>query len=226
MVLKGILFDFNGVIINDEKIHQELVDEILLTENLQPSKTEFRQVCLGRTDRACLVELLGRRGRVVSNDYMLKLLQQKAKAYEKRIALLDTIPTYPGLIDLIKQLYHKGLVLGIVTGALRIEVDLVLNRLEIAPYFPVIVSGDDLFSSKPDPEGYLLALKRLGLEAKECCAIEDSLAGIQAARRANLQVIGVANTYPFHMLQRKANWVVDYLSELELDRVEESFAKL
>jgi len=226
MVLKAVLFDFNGVIINDEPIHQELVDEILLAENLQPSKTEFRQLCLGRTDRACLVELLGRRGRVVSNDYMLKLLQQKAQAYEKRIAVLETIPTYQGLIDLIKQLHHKGFILAIVTGALRIEVDLVLNRLEIASYFPVIVSGDDLFSSKPDPEGYLLALKRLGLEAKECVAIEDSLAGIQAAKRAGIQVIGVANTYPFHMLHRKANWVVDYLSELELDRVEESFAKL
>lgn len=226
MVLKAVLFDFNGVIINDESIHQELMDEILLAENLLPSKAEFRQLCLGRTDRSCLADLLSRRGRIISNDYLTKLLQQKAKSYEEKISLLEKIPTYAGIPDFIKEIHSKGLIIALVTGAFRREVDQVLKRLEIASYFQVIVSGDDLKSSKPDPEGYLLALKALELEAKECIAIEDSLAGILAAKRANIQVIGVANTYPFHMLQRQANWVVDYLRELELERVEELLAKM
>ena len=226
MVLKAVLFDFNGIIVNDESIHQELVDEILLGENLLPSKGEFRQLCLGRTDRACLVELLARRGRVTSNEYLTKLLHQKAKAYEEKIALLENIPTYVGIADFIKQIHSKGLIIALVTGAFRREVDQVLTRLEIASYFQVIISGENLSTSKPDPEGYLLALKALELEPKECIAIEDSLAGIQAAKRAKIQVIGVANTYPFHMLQRQANWVVDYLSELELERVEELFKEM
>ncbi|PAX47618.1 HAD family hydrolase, partial [Brunnivagina elsteri CCALA 953] len=60
---------------------------------------------------------------------------------------------------------------------------------------------------------------------KQCMAKEDTPAGIQAAKRAGMQVLAVANTYPFHMLQRQANWTVDYLSDLELERVIETFAE-
>jgi beta-phosphoglucomutase-like phosphatase (HAD superfamily) len=61
------------------------------------------------------------------------------------------------------------------------------------------------------------------LQPQECLAIEDTPGGIQAAKRAQMQVVGVANTYPFHILQRQANWTVDYLTELELERVQEVF---
>ncbi|MFO5528864.1 MAG: HAD family hydrolase, partial [Cuspidothrix sp.] len=93
-----------------------------------------------------------------------------------------------------------------------------------------IVSGDDITSSKPSPEGYLLAVERmnqvypeLNLQPDECLVIEDTLAGVQAAKRAQMQVVGLANTYPFHMLQRQANWTIDYLIDLDLQRVQEVF---
>ncbi|HEY9805293.1 MAG TPA: HAD family phosphatase, partial [Candidatus Obscuribacterales bacterium] len=85
---------------------------------------------------------------------------------------------------------------------------------------------------KPEPDGYLLAVERLNqqhpelnLQASECLAIEDTPAGIQAAKRAGIPVVGVANTYPFHMMQRQANWAVDYLSDLELERVQQVYSQ-
>jgi len=229
-MLKAVLFDFNGVIINDESIHEKLIAQLLIEENLRPKSGEFRQVCLGRSDRACLIELFSSRGRVLSEATLDTLIARKAKAYCHELEALEQIPTYPGLQDLIFTIRASQLKMAIVSGALRSEIELVLERLQLRDGFSVIVSGDDISTSKPDPDGYLLAVQRLNdcfpdlsLKPSECLAIEDTFAGIAAAKQANIPVVGVANTYPFHMLQRRANWTIDYLSDLELDRVRQVY---
>ncbi len=232
MTLKAVLFDFNGVIINDQPIHQQLIDQILIEENLRPQPGEFRLVCLGRSDHACLNDILTRRGRVVSETYLLELINRKAQAYQRKLEAVEKLPLYPGLEELIFQLKSRDLKLAVVTGAIASEVELVLNRATLAEYFTVIVAGDDIKTSKPEPDGYLLAVERLNqvepelkLQPSECLAIEDTLAGIQAAKRAGIPVVGVANTYPFHILQRQANWSVDELCDLELERVQQLYAQ-
>lgn len=231
MVLKAVLFDFNGVIINDEPLHQKLIEQLLIEENLRPKPEEFREVCLGRSDRACLTELWARRGRIVSEDYLNGLIVRKAQAYAQQLAQLDKIPSYPGLTDLIFRVRSTQLSMAVVSGAIRSEIELVLDRLNLANAFSVIVAGDEITVSKPDPTGYLLAVDRLNqlqpnlkLKPSECLAIEDTFAGIRAAKAAGMPVVGVANSYPFHMMQRVSNWAVDYLSDLELDRVQQVFA--
>ncbi|MGL5876830.1 MAG: HAD family hydrolase [Xenococcaceae cyanobacterium] len=232
MALKAVLFDFNGVIINDEPIHKQLIEQLLLEENLHPIPGEFQEVCLGRSDRVCLAELLKRRGRFVSEIYLLQLMQRKAQAYQQELENIDKLPTYPGLEDLVFQSRAKQLKLAVVSGAMRSEIELVLQRLELTQYFSVLVAGDDITTSKPEPDGYLLAIERLNqlypefnLQAGECIAIEDTPAGIQAAKTAKIPVVGVANTYPFHMMQRQANWAVDYLNQLDLEWVQQVLSK-
>ncbi|MBD2165950.1 HAD family phosphatase [Calothrix sp. FACHB-156] len=232
MSLKAILFDFNGVIIKDEEIHLRLIDEILIQENLQPQRDSERQASLGRSDRACFQELLYNRGRVLSEEFLTQLLQQKGQMYAQELEKLEKLPLYSGIDDLIFQARSHNLKLGLVSGAIRQEIDIVLQRAQLAEHFPVIVAGDDINTSKPEPDGYLLAVTRLNqkypdlnLQTQECLAIEDTPAGIQAAKRAQMQVVGVANTYPFHMLQRCCNWTVDYLTDLELERVQEVFSQ-
>jgi beta-phosphoglucomutase len=232
MTLKAVLFDFNGVIIKDEAIHEQLIEEILISENLRPSPQEYREVCLGRSDRACLTELLQRRGRFVTESYLTQLIERKAEAYRRKLEALEKLPIYPGLEDLIFKIRAAKLPMCVVTGALRSEAELVLSRAKLDQYFSAIVAGDDIKVSKPQPDGYLLAVERLNqrypelnAQASDCLAIEDTPAGIEAAKRAGMQVVGVANTYPFHMLQRQASWTVDYLNDLELDRVQEIYAR-
>ncbi len=232
MSLKAILFDFNGVIINDESIHEELINELLLAENLRPKKGEFWQICLGRSDRACIAELFASRGRFLTEEALNSLIARKAIAYQERLANLNKLPIFLGVEDLIYKLRGAQLKLAVVSGALRSEVDLVLNRANMAQYFSAIVAGDDITASKPEPDGYLLAVERLNqqypdlnLTPRDCLAIEDTPAGIQAAQRAGIQVVGIANTYPFHMLQRQADWTVDDLRDVELDRLREFFQR-
>jgi HAD superfamily hydrolase (TIGR01509 family) len=230
MTLKAVLFDFNGTIINDEPIHQQLIEQILLEENLRPQPEADRKICLGRSDRAALKDLLTSRGRFVSDEYLSKLIGKKAQAYRRKIEKLEKLPIYPDIADFIFNLRAAQLVMGVVSGALRSEIEFVLDRAGLRQHFEIVVAGDDLMASKPEPDGYLLAVERLDrlypdlqLKAADCLAIEDTPAGIRAAQRAGMQVVGVPNTYPFHMLHRQANWTVDYLSDLEIDRVQEAY---
>lgn len=232
-MLKVVLFDFNGVIINDEPIHQELIEDILLGENLTPKAYEFQELCLGRSDRTCLRDILARRSRLVSDDYLTKLIQKKSIAYRDKIEKLEKLPIYSGLETFLEKVQNKGLKIGLVTGALRSEVDLILQKAVLGRYFEVIVSGDEIINSKPNPEGYLLAVERfnrldfnLRLQPTECLVIEDSPAGIEAAKRAKMPVVGIANTYPFHFMQRLSNWAIDYFKDLDLDRIETVFNKM
>lgn len=232
MSLKAVLFDFNGVIINDEPLHEKLINQLLVEENLRPKSGEFRQYCLGRSDRACLTELFAARGRFLSEALLTLLVNRKTIAYEQELESLERLPIYPGVEDIIFKLRATPLKLAIVSGALQSEIELVLKRTQLIDYFHVIVSGAAQLPSKPEPDGYLKAVEllnqkypSLNLKPWECLAIEDTFAGIEAAKRAGILVVGVANSYPFHMLQRRANWTVDYLIDLELDRVQQVLAQ-
>ncbi|MEG3979031.1 HAD family phosphatase [Microcoleus sp. herbarium8] len=226
MTLKAVLFDFNGVIINDESIHENLIDRLMLDENLQLKRGEFREICLGKSDRACITELLQRRGRYLTETYLDRLLLGKAKAYQEKINSLETLPIYAGLAEFIDKIRVSGLKMAVVSGAMRSDIELVLERAGLAANFELIVAGDDLTASKPEPDCYLLAVELLNqkypglnLQPIECLALEDTFAGIESAKKAGMQVAGVTHTYPFHMIQRQANWTVDYFADLELDRV-------
>ncbi|KPQ35086.1 MAG: beta-phosphoglucomutase [Phormidesmis priestleyi Ana] len=232
MALKAALFGFSGIIIDDEAIRQTLSEQVLLDENLRPNPDDYRDVCLGRSDRACLKALLTQRGRNVTDETLDKLLAKESATYQNWLDQQETLPLYPGLEDLIFRCRSAQLKMAIVTGAERSQVTSVLQRAELSEHFPIVITGNDLSAteSKPAPNGYLKAIEKLNathpnlqLQANECIAIEDSFAGIEAAKNAQVLVVGVAHTYPNHMLQRRSTWVVDYLREIKLEWIGEKF---
>lgn len=230
MPLKAVLFDFNGVVLDDERIHQQIIWEIMEQAELPLTQEELQFHCLGRTDRACFQDLFASMEQPLNQFQLRRLLTLKAKAYRQYLASLEYLPIFEGLIELVEQLLEADLKLAIVSGALRSEVRMVLKQTALDAAFPVTVTSDDVKKSKPDPGGYQLAIKRLNrkfpklnLEPCHCLAIEDSFAGIQAAKLAQIPVLGVAHTFPFHMLQRQANWCVDYLHQIELERIQSVF---
>ena len=233
MTLKAVLFDFNGVIINDELLHEQLIEQVLLEENLLLKPGEYHEFCLGKSDRACLKDILIQRGRCVNEGYLEQLIKCKTLAYQKQLESIEELPIYSNTVDFIAQVSRAGLKMAVVTGAIRTEVELVLNKANLTNYFQVIVGGDNVKESKPKPDAYLLAVdilnqkcQGINLKPSECLVIEDTFPGIEAAKLAGMSVVGVAHTYPFHILQRLANWCVDDLSDLELDRVQKVYQEV
>ncbi len=223
-MLKAVLCGFSGVVINDEDVHQRLIDEVLLAENLRPDAKEYRQTCFGRSDRACLESLLSRRGRVLKPADYTRLLTKKAGSYVSWFQSLDHPPIYPGLADLIFRVKTRQYPLALVTTAQRAEIIPVLKQAKLDAAFDVQVTGDLPLPSKPSPAPYAAAIAQLNqqypdlnLTPEQCVAVEDTFVGIAAAKAAGVPVIGVAHTYPNYMLQRQANWVVDYLIEIDFD---------
>jgi HAD superfamily hydrolase (TIGR01509 family) len=231
MSLKVVLFDFNGVILDDEPLHEQLIQAVMLSENIRCAADDVQRFCLGRSDRACLQDLFNSQGRVLTEDYLNKLLSQKAAAYQQRLQAFESLPIFAGVATLIESLKDHHLKLGIVSGARQVEIQQVLEHATLQDAFEIIVAAEDIATSKPSPEGYQQAITQfnirypsLHLKPQECLAIEDSFPGLEAARNAQIPVVGVAHTYPFHMMQRRANWAVDCLAELEVSRLLEVFS--
>ncbi|MEM9116745.1 MAG: HAD family phosphatase [Cyanobacteria bacterium P01_F01_bin.56] len=226
MVLKALLLEFHGIVLKDTRLKGQLIDEILISENLRPNPEEYFEMCAERSDRACLERLLTRRGRVTTPEFLNELLARLSTAYLQKVADIPRLPIYPGLEDLLYQAQVATLPVALVTSAAQQEVDWVLEKAQLAERFEVTVTGSDLAlaEEKPSPRGYEMAIARLNeklpelaLTPKNCLAIEAWYPGIAAAKEAGIPVVGVAHCHPYRMVQRRANWVVDYLNEIDFE---------
>ena len=211
----AILFDFNGVLVDDEPIHYQAFVEVLAPEGISLPLEDYQRY-LGHDDRATFAGFLSERGRRVTDDQLRELVQRKQSAY---LRLLGGGPRlFPGARELAEALHRLGIPLAIVSGARRVEIEPTLAACGLSALFSVVVAAEDVLSCKPDPEGYRLALRRLGAaERNGRCpgiALEDAPAGISAARAAGLRCIAVANSCPADRLQG-ADWVAASLAELD-----------
>jgi HAD superfamily hydrolase (TIGR01509 family) len=163
----------------------------------------------------------------------MRLIARKASYYQERIRR-DGYPFFPGAVELAKSLAAGRWMLGVVSGALREEVEGALRQAGILGLFKVLVTAEDVAESKPDPEGYQRAMEGLNslpplperlLHPHEVLAVEDSPAGLEAAADVGLSTLGVAQTYPAGRL-RGADAVVENLRELTPESLERLFAEV
>lgn len=233
MVLKALLLDFNGIVIKNTGLKERLIDEILISENLRPNPEEYIDMCSERSDRACLDRLLSRRGRVTTPEFLDDLLERLTKNYLRQLAEISRLPIYPGLADLLYQAKVAALPVALVTAAAQTEVEWVLEKAQLANSFAVTVTASDLSvtEEKPSPRGYEIAIARLNekfpelaLTRQNCLAVEAWYPGITAAKQAGIPVVGVAHCHPYRMVQRRANWVVDYLNEIDFDWIGSAYS--
>lgn len=204
--LKAIIFDFNGVIVDDEPLHLELFRRVLEEEGRSLSDEDYHEKYLGYDDRGAFTAALKDQGQSAKAEdpaYLEALIKRKAGYY--LAAINERLLLFPGVIELVRRAAAK-FPLAIASGALRNEIELVLERGGIRDCFRVIVASEDVSACKPDPEGYVKALAQLNemlneslndhrILPDECLVIEDSIAGIEAARRAGMRCVAVTNSY-------------------------------
>lgn len=231
-VLRAILFDFNGVLVDDEPIHFELFQRVLAEEGIALTSEEYYASYLGFDDRGCFTAALAAAGREETPAGLSRLIARKAAYYQIRIRG-EGFPFFPGAEELIVAAADAGLMLGVVSGALREEVEGALEQLGVRSRFKAVVTSEDVAESKPDPESYRRGLELLNalpplprrlLHPHEVLAIEDSAAGLASAAANGLLTLGVAHTYPAAELEQ-ADQVVDSLAEVDLARLRQLFSR-
>jgi len=232
-VIRAILFDFNGVLVDDEPIHLEIFERVLADEGIPFAAEEYLARFLGLDDRACFAAVLAEAGEPATVPRLMRLIARKASYYQERIRK-GGYPFFPGAAELVSSLAAKGRMLGVVSGALREEVEGALRQARLLDRFKVLVTAEDVEEGKPSPQGYLRALEALNslpplperlLHPHEVLAVEDSPAGLAAATEVGLATLAVAHTYPPERL-RGADAVATSLRDLTPERLERLFAEV
>lgn len=221
-MLRAALLDFNGVLVNDEPLHLRLFQRVLAEEGIEPFPEEaYWQHYVGLDDRAAFRELLEGGGETPAEARLMRLIARKSSYYQEEIRR-EGYPFFPGAARLVRGLAEAGVHLGIVSGALRDEVEGALDQEGLRGAFKVLVTADDVAASKPDPEGYRKGIEGLNslpplperlLHPHEVLALEDTPAGLEAARAVGLTTLALTHTYPATALA-------------QADRVRESIADL
>lgn len=207
-----VLFDFNGVIADDEGLHFEAFRRVLAPLGIDVDRARYDEELLGFDDLGVARHLFPRQTAAEHAAF----LAEKSAAYDALTA--GGVPAFAGACELVRALDARGVPLAIVSGALRPEIERILVGHGIRDCFRVVVAAEDVKRCKPDPEGYTLGLARLGVSSARGVAIEDSPAGIRSARDAGLRVIGVAHSAPLHAIAH-AHMAVPHIAELDVDRV-------
>jgi HAD superfamily hydrolase (TIGR01509 family) len=195
-VIEAVLFDFNGVLVDDEGQHYEAMQRVLADEGIRLSREDYYAEILGLDDRGGFVEAYRRAQRTLTTELLNYMVKKKSEVYLQLVAKsLRLVPGAPEFVHEAAKRYR----LGIVSGALRPEIDHVLAQTGFAERFEVIVAAGDVPRCKPDPASYLAAheafARRQPVTPRACAVIEDSLPGLRAARAAGMPCVMLTTSH-------------------------------
>jgi beta-phosphoglucomutase len=184
-MLSAILFDFNGVIIDDEPRHCDALIATLAEYGYPLDRETYYRDYLGFDDRECFRFTFARRGDSVEADRIAEAIERKNEHYLR--AIRTDMRLVPGAAEFVAAAASEGHRLAIVSGALRREIELVLELAGLRGHFNEIVAAEDVSACKPHPQGFNRARQALDVPAGRCVVVEDSLPGLAAARAAGLR---------------------------------------
>lgn len=216
----AILFDFDGVIVDSERLHHETMVEAMAGDGPATPWSFYHETLMGLDDRGAFAVLLKRAGIEPTPEALQVRIDRKAILFAEH-AEAGRVAALPGAVALVRACAVAGPV-GLCSGALRSDIEPVLKALDIGDCFSAQVTADDVPASKPDPMSYRLCMEQLaarfparGIAPSTCVAIEDTTDGLASARGAGIAVVAVASNLPIDLLQAAgAAAVVDTLEGL------------
>jgi HAD superfamily hydrolase (TIGR01509 family) len=184
------IFDMDGVLIDSGAHHRSAWGALLEELGVVPAPPEFWRHTIGRPAEEAVPLVLGR---PVDDAEARRLALRKRDLYSGFAA--QGIQPVPGVHAFVESLLHRGIRRAVGTSASRVDAESLLTALDLWHYFEAVVTAEDVVLGKPDPQVYLEAAQRIEAPPADCLVFEDSLVGVQAARRAGMRAIGVTTAH-------------------------------
>ncbi|MBL7125122.1 MAG: HAD family phosphatase [Dehalococcoidales bacterium] len=210
---KAVIWDMDGVIADTAPYHLSAWQEVFQEMGVKFTKEDFRHSFGQRNDTI----IRNTMGEETSQEEIDAISGKKEASFRRRIE--QNLKPLPGVIKLITSLKKHGFKIALASSAPIENIQLLSTGLGIENYFQTIISDKDVTEGKPSPQGFLLAAQRLGVEPKKCIVIEDSVAGVTAAKRAGMHCLAITNTHPRRSL-KQAEFIVDTLEAVTANDLE------
>ncbi|MDZ4832926.1 MAG: HAD family phosphatase [Candidatus Melainabacteria bacterium] len=208
--LRALIFDMDGVLIDSEPMHLEAFKRFFKTLNIEYT-AEQNALYLGRKDSEISELLIEKYG---LNMTAPELVEKKEEIFRQLI--LAESSARPGVMQTLKEAVELGINRAVASSATLPTIKLIVNTLKLNQYFHSLSSGDEVKNGKPAPDVFLLAAERMQIAPEHCLVIEDTEAGVQAARAAGMKVVAIPCDATKHQTHALADMRLDSLSELKL----------
>lgn len=217
-VLKGVIFDLDGVIVDSHPLHKRAWRAFLAHIGKEVSDADLDFIFEGRRRREILVHFLGNLSDAEIQEY-------GNKKDECFCQISDEMKPVLGTLEFIKVLKKAELSIGVATSASRHRTQWTLQQFDIGDCFHTLVTGDDVEKGKPDPAIYCLAAQRLSIPPAFLVAIEDSVSGVRAAKEAGLHCLGLASGQSVGSLEKAgADHVIANLCNVSLNDLHDIYS--
>ena len=204
-----IIFDMDGVLLDSEPMHQEIIYETFQLEGI-PFDKAYIQTLTGMSAFPMWEKVKRDAQRSESVEELIKFHRDY---FFKRLPEVK-VPLVPHVKDVLEKFKNEGKHLSLASSSPRKLIDIFTQQTAIAPYFELIMSGDDVKYSKPNPEIFLKVAQWYGLPATQFTVIEDSTNGVKAAKSANMKCIGFDNPLSGGQDLSQADLLIHSMQEL------------
>lgn len=209
-MIRGVIFDLDGVLVRTDTLHFESWRQLADAEGLR-FDVQLNEQLRGLSRMESLEVVLAASGRVCSAAQKQALADRKNAAFLALAERLTPADLPPGVAAILDELHRRGIKTAVASSSRNTRP--ILTRVGLAERFEVVVDANDVPLSKPDPTVFLRAAERLGLPPSQCLVIEDGLAGVEAARRAGMAVLGLGPAAALPGVPRRA----DNLAQIAVD---------
>ncbi|MDC1324407.1 HAD family phosphatase [Flavobacteriaceae bacterium] len=218
-MLKAVLFDMDGVIVDTEPLHHIAYKMMFNDVGIVVTDSMYRSFT-GQSTRV-ICEFLCKHFELSLKPI---ILEKGKRAHFTKLFFEDPdLQLLDGVEDLIKDYYANGLTLVVASSASMFTIDNVIKRFKLDSYFKDRLSGADLKASKPHPEIFINAAKAAGVSPSECFVIEDSTNGIIAAKEANIYCIAYKSVHSKDQDYSRADMLVSDYTDITFDKIKSIF---
>lgn len=216
-MLKAVIFDMDGVIIDSEPIHKEVEKKIFKKFGANISEEEHNSY-IGMTSMGMWNEIKVRHNFKQSFS-VEELIEMEVKNYIELIQSNRNIKPINGVVELIDELHKNHIKLAIASSAVRKSIETVVDMFALEKYFEIRISGEDIKNGKPAPDIFLMASRHLGVKPKDCIVVEDSKNGVYAAKEAGMKCIGFSNPNSGNQDLSSADMIIRGFTDINYTRL-------